>query len=235
MLEIIRAYFKKQDFFTKRNITIGALFIVGLSLFITIYDGVLEHDGLASLDAPLRTWASTVQSPELTTFMYYVSEISAPLSVALATIAGFIFWSMRYKEYWRPMLLAGAVGLALLTSAIIKTLTARERPTITDLINAHGSVSYSFPSGHTIGAATLLFVLAYFYCVKKPTWKRITIVGVLTMSAVALVALSRIYLGYHWLTDVTASVGLAFVILSIVIAVDTYIKPRKKVTSSEEA
>jgi membrane-associated phospholipid phosphatase len=36
----------------------------------------------------------------------------------------------------------------------------------------------------------------------------------------ALVALSRLYLGYHWLTDVVASIGLAFAVTGAVILAD---------------
>lgn len=235
MIKSITSLFMNRDFFSRRNIVIAILFSIGLALFITIYDSVLEHDGLASLDGPIRAWVAENQSTRLTAGMNLISEISAPLSVSIITIAGAIIWYVRKKDFWHPALALGAVAIALIASAIIKTLTARERPTITDLINAHGSVAYSFPSGHTIGAATLLLVLAYFYCAKAPTIRRIFNVSLIVTTDIALVAFSRIYLGYHWLTDVTASIGLAFVILAIVIAADTYLKPRKQTTSSEGA
>lgn len=220
---------------SRRNIAIALFLFVGLALFLTIYDSVLEHDGLASLDAPLRTWAAEHQNSRLTAGMQLISEISAPLSVGTVTVAGAIVWVVRKKDFWRPALAVGAVATALISSAIIKTLTARERPTVTDLIDAHAAVAYSFPSGHTIGAATLLFVLAYFYCAKAPSYRRIVNIAIILASDIALVAFSRIYLGYHWLTDVTASLGLAFVILAIVITIDTYAKPRKSAATSEAA
>jgi hypothetical protein len=44
----------------------------------------------------------------------------------------------------------------------------------------------------------------------------VVVVGVLT------VALSRLYLGYHWFTDVTASVTLSLWILGLVMIVDSW-------------
>ncbi|MEO6529891.1 MAG: phosphatase PAP2 family protein [Specibacter sp.] len=35
-------------------------------------------------------------------------------------------------------------------------------------------------------------------------------------------AASRIYLGYHWLSDTTASIALSLVILGALMAVDTF-------------
>jgi undecaprenyl-diphosphatase len=39
---------------------------------------------------------------------------------------------------------------------------------------------------------------------------------------VVLAALSRLYLGYHWVSDAVASVSLSLVVLGAVIAVDTW-------------
>jgi undecaprenyl-diphosphatase len=234
MIKSFTALFLNRDYFSRRNITICALLGIGLALFITIYDSVLEHDGLASLDGPIRTWVANNQSAGLTAGMKLITDLSAPLSISVITIIGAVIWYIRKKDFWRPALTLGAVAISLTASAIIKTLTARERPTITDLIDAHASVAYSFPSGHTIGAATLLLVLAYFYCAKAPSMRRFVITSLIFIVSIALVAFSRIYLGYHWLTDVTASIGLAFVVLAIAITIDTYAKPRKQITSSKE-
>jgi undecaprenyl-diphosphatase len=44
-----------------------------------------------------------------------------------------------------------------------------------------------------------------------------SLAGVVILAQVA----SRLYLGYHWITDTTASVALALVILGVIMAIDT--------------
>lgn len=236
MNQYIRNIISNRDLLSRRNVVIGILFAIGVALFFTIYDSVLDGNGLASLDGPLRAWAVDSQNTRLSAIMRLITEISSPIAISFITIVGALVWARHKKDYWRPVLTVSAVGSALVASAIIKIATARERPTITDLVEANAAISYSFPSGHTIGAAVLLFVVAYFACAKAPTLHRIINWSLIVVTDIALVAFSRIYLGYHWLTDVTASIGLAFIILAIVIAVDTYAKPRfRRAISSTKA
>ena len=232
MIRKINTFFVGRRFITKRNVFIGALLIAGLLLFISIYDSISENDGLAALDGPVRAWAATIQNPKLTILMQIITEISAPVSVSIIAIVGAIIWKLRKKEIWRPALVVGGVATAMILSAVIKTLTQRERPSITDLVDATGAISYSFPSGHTLGAATLLLIVGYFIFMTAPTAKRFFVISAAILIDIALVAISRIYLNYHWLTDVTASVGLAFIVLAIVVAIDTYFKPVTKTKQS---
>ncbi|MET0980238.1 MAG: phosphatase PAP2 family protein [Candidatus Saccharimonadales bacterium] len=231
MISHIHSLLNRQNLFSRRALTIAVLFIAGLALFLTVYDGVQEKEDLASFDLPLLTWMIANQNQQLTTAMTILTDIMSPIGVSIMTLAGGALWAWRTKDYWRPALLTGAVALAFVLSAIIKTFTARQRPTLTDLVDMNAAISYSFPSGHVIGTAVLLLVLAYFFCIKKPTFHRLLTWSIATIIGITLVAFSRIYLGYHWLTDVVASVGLAMMILAIVIAVDTYADVRRRAIS----
>ena len=221
-----------QKVITKRNAVIGILAVIGLSLFLSIYDGIQEKDDLALFDTPLLEWAVSHQNETLVFIMHLVTDILSPIAISVGVVTGVVVWIWHTKQYRRPFILIGAMAAAFVLSALIKTFTARDRPTLTDLLQSPGAISYSFPSGHTIGVAVLVFTLGYFYCVAAPTLRRVIIASAIAVGSIALVAFSRVYLGYHWLTDVTASVGLAFVILAVVIAVDTYLPQHQKKPTS---
>lgn len=102
----------------------------------------------------------------------------------------------------------GAVNVAgWLSCHLVKVAVARPRPDqalLADpLITA--PASYSFPSGQVSLATTLAFTL--YYLARKTKWQRPVLV--FSIFLVLFVALSRLYLGAHYPTDVFASMVTA--------------------------
>ena len=109
------------------------------------------------------------------------------------------------------------VGLA----QVIGRSVERTRPPV-ELMLFGADHTFSFPSGHVLGASNFLLVTAFlvFSRHRKPA---VTAAGfVLAGFGVALAALSRLYLGYHWVSDAIGSVAVSLVVLGAVIAVDTW-------------
>ena len=122
---------------------------------------------------------------------------------------------------WRKhhRLLAGlgivvAAGEETITS-VIKSLVHRMRPGLT--LRLVREDSYSFPSGHVVRATVIFGLLAYlFYKSYTSARARIITIGLYILT-VFLVAVSRIYLGVHYPTDVWGSILLGGAILAVVI------------------
>lgn len=87
---------------------------------------------------------------------------------------------------------------------IFKVIVGRHRPDQASLANplAPESASDSFPSGHVCLAVALAFAL--YFLARRTRWQKPTLGFGIVM--VLVVALSRLYIGVHYPTDVAASV-----------------------------
>ena len=96
---------------------------------------------------------------------------------------------------------------------VLKTVVASPRP-LNALITEG---DYSFPSGHLTSILVLLGMLTYIaYQTNKPVFKAL---AVATPVLGVLMALDRLYLNVHWLSDVIAAPFLALFIVTATIVV----------------
>ena len=65
--------------------------------------------------------------------------------------------------------------------------------------------TYSFPSGHTASATVLYGFVLCFFAAHAASRGRVALATAGALTAVALVGLSRMYLGVHYLSDVLAA------------------------------
>jgi undecaprenyl-diphosphatase len=193
--------------------------ISGTILFVLSYVGMREKTGLGSFNQPVLSWMLSHRTAELTTIAKVVTSIASPIYFAAITAIIIIIWSLKKREVWRPLVLALAVGLSAVVSFTLKLLTADARPPVTNMVPAF-ELDYSFPSGHTISIVVLLLVIGYLFYSRRFSIARLSGWAIATITLGGAIAASRLYLGYHWLTDVVASAGLGFIILSIFIIVD---------------
>lgn len=201
--------------------------LVGAGIFVAMWHSVVTQADFARFDQPVLAYLSGHRSASETSVMEVITQLLAPISFALLVMAGCVAWYLRRRQSWRPLLLLAAMVIATVTSVVMKHFVARSRPPHA-LMVAPFELDYSFPSGHTIAIATFVFTLSYLLYSRRVALSRVVawLLGGATL--IAVVALSRLYLGYHWITDVTASIGLALIIMALIILVDTYAPARLK-------
>ena len=118
---------------------------------------------------------------------------------------------------------AVAIGLTSLGNQALKGVIARARPELLDrIVEERG---FSFPSGHSaLGMAAWGILAVLVTRSRLPALARRAIVMVLAI-LIALIGLSRIWLGVHYPTDVLAGWTLGAVIVLIYARVTRRVSP----------
>lgn len=97
-----------------------------------------------------------------------------------------------------------ALAGAFLLPELLKGYFARERPDA--LLHLVSVRSLSFPSAHSFQAAACYATFAFFFARFVPRRSTEIFCYVLAILIVAVIGMTRIYLGVHWPTDVLAGV-----------------------------
>ncbi|HEX4657277.1 MAG TPA: phosphatase PAP2 family protein [Streptosporangiaceae bacterium] len=117
------------------------------------------------------------------------------------------------RKRWRLaiyLLVTGAGALVL--DPVLKSLVGRLRPVVAHPI-AHGSGD-SFPSGHSLGSIVCYgAVLLVFLPAARGRWRPAFVT--VTVALVALIGISRILLGVHYLSDVLGAWALGITWLGV--------------------
>ena len=197
------------------QLTVGAIVLMGASwLFGGIAEDVVSGDPLTVIDLQVAQWFHAHSTALMTQVMLIVTHIHGPLPVmlALVLIAAYLAWK---RDWYWLLCMSFTVPFGMLLNVFMKYAFHRSRPSFDDPLLV--LTTYSFPSGHVAGATLFYGVMAAMVISKIPAWRwRVTTVLVAIMM-VALVALTRVYLGVHYLSDVLAAFaeGVAWLTLCL--------------------
>jgi undecaprenyl-diphosphatase len=183
--------------------TVLALTAVVLALTAVVFAAVADHGLLVHIqrldDAWLRLMISGRSAPvtAVAKVLNVLGLVYVTLPVRIA-IAGYL--ALR-RRWWRLAAFAGAVLLSEILIGTLKGVYHRARPP-GSLVATTGA---SFPSGHAIAASVT--VVAAVIALVPPGSRRVAW-GTAAAAFSVLMALSRAYLGAHWLSDALAGVLL---------------------------
>jgi undecaprenyl-diphosphatase len=210
-----------RDPTSRAAVVLGALLaVLGAVVLGLVHDAVREGDGLAGVDLPVLDRLVAARVPGTTAFLTAVSAVTGPRVLPVIVLVACVLWGLRSHSWWQPALLAGAMVLSTLVSVTLKSVVGRPRPPLSTMTVPGSESTYSFPSGHTVGTATFLLTVGYLVWIRNPRVRSLVLWALGAGAGILLVAGSRLYLGYHFLTDVTAGFALAVAVLGVVVVVD---------------
>lgn len=169
----------------------GCLFLLG-----TLAEAI-RGDERVALDAVASPFLHALASPGLDTVMWSATFVgSNPFLIVLCVVATALL--LRRDRPGSALFLDIATGGSLLLNELMKQFFQRPRP---QLPWSQVTTDFSFPSGHTMNSTAVYVALAVI--VWSLAGRRRG--GMALAAAIALatlIGISRIYLGYHYFSDV---------------------------------
>ncbi|GFM84400.1 phosphoesterase [Pseudomonas cichorii] len=193
----IQSSIRKQRHATKVIALLSVLMLAGL---------LIGWPYLNHFDQGLMTLVQEHRSATAQNIVLLVTSIGDFKAQLLA--AALLIIVLLIARQWRhaAFALATTLGTAV-ANGTLKTFFGRARPDV--LLDP--LTTYSMPSGHSSAAFALFMTLAVLAGRGQPIRLRLTWLLLGGVPALAI-ALSRVYLGVHWPTDILAGMMLAFCI-----------------------
>lgn len=192
----------------------------------------LKREWIGALDVPVQQWMASNHWGPLDWAAMAVSTVATPKMVPFIVLGLSILWvvnsarsepvssqNSQQLAWAKPMVWFGSVVMSSLVVMATKYVVSRARPPAQAMVEGVDP-SNSFPSGHTCVFATAALALALLATSGKSLRTRLTVFSA-AIAATTMVALSRLYLGYHWLTDTCASASIALGILGVIVIITT--------------
>ena len=199
--------------------------LAALAGFAGLVDAVTENADLASYDPGITSSVAALRAPSLTFAAEVVSTVGSEVAVGLLTVVALAWLWFARRDRTSALLFGATMAVAAALTLGVKHVLGRHRPPAAFVVGPVDT-GYSFPSGHTVFSTVFLGLVAML--VVWPRVGRTGRVGAVVAAVFGSVAMgmSRIYLGYHWTTDVIAGWVMAVAVLALAVAVSATFRAR---------
>lgn len=204
----------------------GFLTVWAGDAFVDIAERLHEQGGKVQfIDTYVHDAAVQQRSAGATPFFVVMSTVGGPACVAAILAVVAIVLAIRRRYRWLLYLAVTAGGGALLNLEL-KHHFARTRPDVAEMLRqAHG---FSFPSGHAMGSTVAFGALTYLAIRSLHSWRWQSAALAFSITFVAAVSASRVYLGVHWISDVGAGITAGTVWVAVTtVAYETLRRTRR--------
>ncbi len=200
-------------YFSGRTLTLLLLGILySFSLLVGVVEDFIRSDSIVAIDERVANLVYAFRDTELLNFFTWITFWGKWEMVIVGVIlAIFLLWIWGRGRF--TLSLVVAIAGAELFTTLGKIVLHRPRPDIAYYVE-HG---FAFPSGHATIAVAFYGFCAYILVRTAPSWSRKVAYAVSAISLIALIGVSRIYLGVHYVSDVLAgyAVGLLWLLIAV--------------------
>jgi len=176
--------------------------LAGIAVLLVAGIAVLVSSNLT--DPIDLAFIRAVRDPNLVaplSFLRQVTELGSTTAMIVLAIV-LLLVEVLARRPWRGIVAATTIGLASLGNELVKGLIERTRPDVIQPIVAERG--YSFPSGHA-ALSMVGYGVAAVLVARSGAPRAVKVAASVAAGClVALIGISRVYLGAHFPTDVVA-------------------------------
>ncbi len=197
---------------------------VAAACFLGVLATILRVPFVHQIDIWAATFGITHRTPALTSLAQLLTDSAETfMYIGITTLGILVGIAQKRWQYLGAALVSMSLG-QIIRLSINESIHRMRPPSGNWLGFAHG---YAFPSGHTASAVIGYGLMAWLLWQLAPKIKPLLIL-IATLLALS-VGLSRIYLGVHWLTDVTAGIlfGISWLALTAWIMAELSLRTQK--------
>lgn len=203
-----------------------------IAFIICLISGVLfgyiassiGNGSIERFDTSIINFVQGMEASWLTTTLKTFTWIGSGYVVVPITLIAFFLLYFVYQRRGQAFLFVTVIIVTVSSNELLKKYFKRERPEIYRIIDAGG---LSFPSGHTMMAVSLYAIVAYVL------WRNLKSLGhrvlliLFTIFMMMMIAVSRIYLGVHYPSDIIGGLAASLFLVTIMITVFEFIQNKK--------
>ncbi|HEY5111370.1 MAG TPA: phosphatase PAP2 family protein [Acidimicrobiales bacterium] len=172
--------------------------MIALGLLIT---HVLAHGSVGAWDRHVSVWFDRHRSTHWNRITGDATDIADTFEIAgVAAVLTIVLLFRRWGRHAFLLIAGLAIELSVFLTA--NAIVARPRPSVRHLGGTPST--FSFPSGHTAATFMLYGGIAVIVAVATTRWWARVLMWTLAVALTVAVALSRVYRGEHYPTDVIA-------------------------------
>lgn len=181
---------------TLRTFALFAIAVVA-SVAFAVIAAEMRRGALDHLDRAVELAVHRLDARPADAIMLAATRIGSN-AVLLPVLAVVLALAIHLRNRVVAIVLVIDAAAVILAYSLLKVMFSRERPELFDKVAL--PTGYSFPSGHSMAAMGIYGVIAAALIALYPRarWPLILSTAIL----IALIGLSRIYLGVHWPSDV---------------------------------
>jgi membrane-associated phospholipid phosphatase len=189
-----------------------ACYVALVAVWFAMGEIVMNTSAIASFDETVNDWWIDQRTPDRDAWAVWGAGLADTLvKIAVTALIAIAMW-LAWKRWREPLMMV--VPLVLEAAAFITVTHMVGRPRPENGLES-SPVNSSFPSGHVAAAAAYSALVVIVFWHTRKVWVRAIVIVVAVLVPI-VVAVSRMYQGMHFLSDVIAgaALGVASVALS---------------------